>query len=374
MIKKPFLICLILVLFSGVNFGFSQAKISELLQDSTFHSETPSVKLFMIEFWATWCGPCITVSDYLEVLQEQFSTDLYILSISEETSDRVKKFLNKRPSPFASAIDYDGQTFEDYGVTDLPNAVLLNSDAEVLWKGNPADLTPSQLRRYINRSNVRFDPNELIQLESYVLEDDDSKDLKTPFELLPSKLDTSSGITLVSNSKYKQIEGSLQQLLGYLMKVSPVQIQVPKEFNTVYVLKIKPHQDLLTITETILKSLDLRFQILDKPMDVLQMDLKNTNKLWNPSQFDWGTDSPQFLVDDYQFSADNSTVADFMYKLSELLKISVFFDQTVINSDSKFDWQLHYKFFDLMADDLIQNFGIEVKKIRVERPTFYVVK
>jgi hypothetical protein len=51
MIKKPFLIFLIPVLFSGVNFGFSKAKISELLQDSTFHSETPSVKLFMIEFW-----------------------------------------------------------------------------------------------------------------------------------------------------------------------------------------------------------------------------------------------------------------------------------------------------------------------------------
>ena len=59
---------------------FSQVKISELLQKSDYHTETSKQKLFMIEFWATWCGPCITVSDYLDVLQEQYINDLYILS------------------------------------------------------------------------------------------------------------------------------------------------------------------------------------------------------------------------------------------------------------------------------------------------------
>ena len=139
--KKPISTYLVIFLWITSNFGFSQVKVSEVLQESKFHSNTSAAKLFMIEFWATWCGPCITVSDYLEVLQEQFASELYILSLSEETSDRVQKFLNKRPSQFASAIDYDGQTFDYYRVTDLPFAVLLNANAEVIWKGNPADLT-----------------------------------------------------------------------------------------------------------------------------------------------------------------------------------------------------------------------------------------
>lgn len=102
-IKSP----LVLGIFFISSQSFSQVKISELLQKSDYHSETSKQKLFMIEFWATWCGPCITVSDYLDVLQEQYIKDLYILSISEETPETVKKFLSKRPTRFATAIDYE---------------------------------------------------------------------------------------------------------------------------------------------------------------------------------------------------------------------------------------------------------------------------
>jgi thiol-disulfide isomerase/thioredoxin len=67
---KPFKIALFLGVFIFSNQAFAQVKISELLQASDYHTPTSKQKLFMIEFWATWCGPCITVSDYLDVLQE----------------------------------------------------------------------------------------------------------------------------------------------------------------------------------------------------------------------------------------------------------------------------------------------------------------
>ena len=95
---KKFTLVLGTLLFISEN--FAQVKISELLQNSDYHSPTSKSKLFMIEFWATWCGPCITVSDYLDVLQEQFKDDLFILSLSEETSATVQKFLTKRPTRF----------------------------------------------------------------------------------------------------------------------------------------------------------------------------------------------------------------------------------------------------------------------------------
>lgn len=108
------------------------------------------------------------------------------------------------------------------------------------------------------------------------------------------------------------------------------------------------------------------------------MNFDDESKFWNASQLDWGTDSPQYLVDDFQLSADNSTIADFMFKLSELLDTSIYYGQDSIDllnlNLAKFDWQLHYKYFDLMSDDLKQNFGIKVKKTTIERPVFYVEK
>ena len=67
---KPIKAALVLGVFFFTNLAFAQVKISELLQHSDYHTPMSKQKLFMIEFWATWCGPCITVSDYLDILQE----------------------------------------------------------------------------------------------------------------------------------------------------------------------------------------------------------------------------------------------------------------------------------------------------------------
>ena len=191
---------LVLGIFFLSSQSFSQVKISELLQKSDYHSETSKQKLFMIEFWATWCGPCITVSDYLDVLQEQYINDLYILSLSEETPETVKKFLNRRPTSFATAIDYDGETFKKYGVKDLPFAVLLDADANIVWQGNPANLNNYDLDRFIRQSSDRFDVKQLIRLETYELESDSLQTLHGTYKISESSADFSPGITMLAST------------------------------------------------------------------------------------------------------------------------------------------------------------------------------
>lgn len=49
--KKPISTYLVIFLWITSNFGFSQVKVSEVLQESKFHPNTSAAKLFMIEFW-----------------------------------------------------------------------------------------------------------------------------------------------------------------------------------------------------------------------------------------------------------------------------------------------------------------------------------
>ena len=250
-IKSP----LVLGIFFISSQSFSQVKISELFQKSDYHSETSKQKLFMIEFWATWCGPCITVSDYLDVLQEQYIKDLYILSISEETPETVKKFLSKRPTRFATAIDYDGETFKKYRVKDLPYAVLLDADASIVWKGNPANLNNYDLNRFIRQSSNRFDAKQLIELTAYELESDTLQTLDGTYKISESSSDFSPGITIFRNSNYMKIEGSLKYILGFLLKSSPKQIQLSSPDNKMYVLEVQFQKNLESVSKKILKVL-----------------------------------------------------------------------------------------------------------------------
>lgn len=236
----------VLIIFFWPKFSTSQIEGSSFLQDSTFHSDSPDTKLFMIEFWATWCGPCIAVSNYLEVLQEQFINDLYVVSISEETEGRVQKFLKKRPSKFTSVIDYDGQTFGRYNVRYLPYAVLLNAQAELIWSGNPANLNSENLKYFIRQNQKKFNPKEFININPYVMEADKTN-LDEPFELSLSESNLPSGLAVFRGQNFNQIYGSLQQILGYLMQVSPVQIHISESLNKSYDLKVKHTQDMFSI-------------------------------------------------------------------------------------------------------------------------------
>lgn len=371
---KPFKIALFLGVFIFSNQAFAQVKISELLQASDYHTPTSKKKLFMIEFWATWCGPCITVSDYLDVLQEQYKDDLFIISLSEETSATVQKFLTKRPSRFATAIDYDGQTFKKYSVRDLPYAVLLDANATPIWQGNPANLTAYDLKQYIQSSSVRFDPRTFIDLVPYELESDTPKTLDGTYKLSESESDLSPGITVFRTPNFIKMEGSLKYILSYMLKTSPEQVELEGEYNKMYVLELQYKKEFLSVAKKVLKVLGLKLKTSQKKVNALVLNCTDCeDKFWPQNQIDWGSDSPQFLVDDIQFSADNSSLSDFKHKLSTLLKTPVIVELDIEDEHQKFDWQLHYKFYDLMVDDLLFNFGIEVQKAKRE-VSFYSIE
>ncbi len=372
---KPIKTALVLGVFCLTNLAFAQVKISELLQNSDYHTPTSKQKLFMIEFWATWCGPCITVSDYLDVLQEQYKDDLFILSLSEETSATVQKFLAKRPTRFANAIDYDGETFKKYGVTDLPFAVLLDASAQIIWQGNPANLSAYNLERFIKKSSSPFDPRTFIDLTPYELESNTPKTLDGSYKLSESESDFSPGITIFRTPNFIKIEGSLKYILSYMLKASPTQIDLNTDDNKMYILELQYKKEFMPIAKKIVKVLGLKLKTSMKKVNTLVLNCANCrDKFWPQNQIDWGSDSPQFLVDDIQFSADNSSLDDFKYKLSSLINTPVIIEMDIENEHQQFDWQLHYKFYDLMVDDLLYNYGIAVQKGIREVPFYSLQK
>src|SRR5829696_2286085 len=53
-------------------------------------------KLLILDFWATWCSPCIAAFPKLDSLQRKFGDKLQILSVTKESKSIVKQFLSKQ--------------------------------------------------------------------------------------------------------------------------------------------------------------------------------------------------------------------------------------------------------------------------------------
>ena len=101
-------------------------------------------KPLVLEFWATWCPPCLKSIPHLnELYNKHKSKGLVIVGVTNEKRDVVEKFLKKTKMDYFPALDANlGRTF---GVTGIPHAVLVDKTGKIVWEGHPATLTDKEL-------------------------------------------------------------------------------------------------------------------------------------------------------------------------------------------------------------------------------------
>jgi len=144
----------------------------------------------VLEFWATWCAPCIPALDHLGRLEREFAGDgVRFLGISPETPERIERFLESREVAFPIALDRDNATFEAYGVKIVPTTIVVDGNGRLVARTRPEQLTAAVLRRVLAgepaglevvhdvQSNIDWEPESTEEGEVYarvVIADSDS--------------------------------------------------------------------------------------------------------------------------------------------------------------------------------------------------------
>ncbi len=233
--KKRFSLVIICILTATYSYG--QIKVSEFIQESKIASPDNN-KLFFVDFWATWCGPCITAKEHLGVLQKQFPNDFYIISLTKENPLTVERFLKKKPAELAIAIDYNGETFRDYNVRALPEGVLFNAQGKVLWQGGAPDLKKEIVSRFLRQQKSKASLEAFVNVVS--IEEDNTADY-IPIETIEIKPLTQSAeeLSVTDNDNYLKLSGSLKQIIGYLERIYKNQIVLDEGLDTNYEIYFK---------------------------------------------------------------------------------------------------------------------------------------
>jgi len=101
-----------------------------------------SVKV--IEFWATWCGPCETAIPKLNVLvkklQEEHGADkIQFVGVTNEGKDKVEPFLEKMKGKmdYPVAMDPEQKIASSYPTSGIPHAYVIGKDGNIAWSGHP---------------------------------------------------------------------------------------------------------------------------------------------------------------------------------------------------------------------------------------------
>ncbi|MFK7831780.1 MAG: TlpA family protein disulfide reductase [Winogradskyella sp.] len=368
--KKRFTLIIICVLTATYSFG--QIKVSEFLQESTIASADGN-KLYFVDFWATWCGPCITAKEHLGVLQKQFPSDFYVVSLTSENPLIVEKFLKKKPNGLAVAIDYNKETFKKYNVSVLPEGVLFNAEGKVLWKGGAPDLKKDIVAKYLRQQKTTTSLKTFFNVVS--LEEESIAEYM-PIEDLEIKFINSNDedLMVITNDDYLKLSGSLKQIVGYLAKIYKNQIVLEEGLNTNYEIYFKkPFNTGENLAFKLITKMELGVERKYNEGEGISFVI-DTPKFWDTDQIDWGKNNSQYLVGDSQIKADNVSLKDMAYQLAHVLDMPVIVPDDSELSLGLHDWDFHYKFFQLMQSDLEDNYGIKAEKKVVSYPVYHIQK
>ncbi len=110
------------------------------LEDSTkvFTNESFKGKYYMIDFWATWCGPCVAEMEYLHKAYARFKDKNFtMLSVSLDglPQDVAKFRKGKWPMPWLQAFGghgWDSKMVKDFEVMAIPKPILVDSTGTIV--------------------------------------------------------------------------------------------------------------------------------------------------------------------------------------------------------------------------------------------------
>ena len=129
--------------------GFHSGGALQTLEGEDLKFSTLRGKTVVLEFWATWCIPCIRVIPHLNDLAAKLSgKPIAFVSVStDEDKPRLSEFLKKTPTPGISAWDPDRKWFNAYQGIGIPHTVIVDAAGRIAGVTSPWNLSVEVLEK-----------------------------------------------------------------------------------------------------------------------------------------------------------------------------------------------------------------------------------
>ncbi len=102
-------------------------------------------KVVLLNFWASWCGPCVEEMPALEALYTRLKgRGFLVVAVGMNDEEvKLKEFSERLGLSFPILVDKDGVVSDMYKVSGVPESFLLDKEGKLILMPDPQDNTPS---------------------------------------------------------------------------------------------------------------------------------------------------------------------------------------------------------------------------------------
>lgn len=206
-------------------------------------------KFIVLEFWATWCAPCLKAVPHINEMQSKFKErkDLMFLSITNEKPEKIKRTLDKVKFETTVVCDDSKETDKNFKIIGIPQTILIDNKGILKWVGYPMDLNEKLISNFLNGKEIVNEPKEVFietsdvaletSIEQYNVDEMLSnflQDRSTDFSFILNPIGKSKSkteIDALGNGKFVSTDTDINTILSKITNKQPSQIILPEEVD-----------------------------------------------------------------------------------------------------------------------------------------------